>query len=257
MLRELYTRDEVLAVVGEQDMFARCEFSERVVAWSWGSAVAVVRRGNQARPDSLALWGPDFQVSALLGTLGDMGAFRAGLRSVHPRAVLVPRGMFHVVTRRLGIEQHVDWDFLSTNRTAPLPELPPGFGMVELDDKADEAELKLFAAREYPHSEGSPGMGLAKRWVGVRGVDGALVACGSMHQLESGLPYLAGIAVTAHLRGRKLGKFVSAVLTAGAVREYGVCSLGLFASNDVARRTYESIGYTTDKRWSRAAVPLN
>lgn len=255
MLRELYTRDEIREIVGEADMFARCELGDRLVGWSWGSAVATVRRANYRRTESLALWGPKHQVSALLGALNELGAFRIGLRDTLPKAVIVPRDMFDVVTTRLGPQESMDWDFMATTRTPLYPELPPGFGLVELDDAADAMELKLFASREYPQSEGAPGMGIAKRWIGVRGPDGSLAACGALHQLASGLPNLAGVAVTAHLRGRHLGKFISAVLTAGAVRQHGVCALGIYASNDVARRTYESIGYVTDKRWSWAAIP--
>ena len=46
------------------------------------------------------------------------------------------------------------------------------------------------------------------------------------------------------------GAAVTAHLTRLAVAEVGACALGMFADNDVARRLYHRLGFTTGMEWT-------
>jgi ribosomal protein S18 acetylase RimI-like enzyme len=61
---------------------------------------------------------------------------------------------------------------------------------------------------------------------------------------------LSGIAVEPALRGRGLGRAVTAELTRRAVARHGLCTLGMFSSNTVARRLYRRLGYRTGQAWA-------
>ena len=67
-------------------------------------------------------------------------------------------------------------------------------------------------------------------------------------------PTLSGITVRPSQRGRGLGLAVTAHLTRAAVRASGVCTLGMYSDNDVARRVYHGLGYTGDHLWSSRRV---
>ena len=51
-------------------------------------------------------------------------------------------------------------------------------------------------------------------------------------------------------RGEGWGAAVTAHLTRLAVAETGACALGMFADNDVARRLYHRLGFTTGMEWT-------
>jgi predicted GNAT family acetyltransferase len=61
---------------------------------------------------------------------------------------------------------------------------------------------------------------------------------------------LAGITVHERARGTGLGLAVTARLTREAVAEAGVCTLGMYSRNDVARRLYTGLGYGDTHAWS-------
>ena len=86
--------------------------------------------------------------------------------------------------------------------------------------------------------------------VGVRDDTGRLVACGVREPNVAGWPMLFGITVHPDERGTGLGLAVTAHLTREAVRERGVCTLGMYSHNHVARRLYRGLGYAGDHLWS-------
>jgi predicted GNAT family acetyltransferase len=99
-----------------------------------------------------------------------------------------------------------------------------------------------------------------QHWVGVRNDDGRLVACGVREPAVSGWPILSGITVHPDHRGTGLGLAVTAHLTRAGVAERGVCQLGMYSHNSVARRTYLGLGYGDVHEWSsrrlaRAGTP--
>jgi ribosomal protein S18 acetylase RimI-like enzyme len=52
-----------------------------------------------------------------------------------------------------------------------------------------------------------------------------------------------GVAVAEAHRGRGLGRELSRALTLRAMRESGVCSLGVYVDNEPALRIYRGLGY--------------
>lgn len=137
------------------------------------------------------------------------------------------------------------WDFRWTTGADDLPPAPEG--LVELDDTADAELVEAFGRGENPAFEGFPGRGYATVWLGVQDAAG-LAAVGAVHRLASGAPHLAGIVVRRDLRGRGLGLSLSAELTRRAVREAGVCTLGVYSDNTVAQGVYDRLGYAAGHR---------
>lgn len=144
-------------------------------------------------------------------------------------------------------DQGGDWEWMWAT-TVPAP-LPGEESLVLLDDAADADELRAFSHEHNPRVWTRIGEGVMSRWVGVRDEDGGLLAVGGAETERSGVPHLAGILTATHARGRGLGELVSAGLTRWALAEHGVCTLGMFSDNDVARRLYARLGYRTARAW--------
>lgn len=138
------------------------------------------------------------------------------------------------------------WDFLSTSTTPPAVPLPPGAGLVSLDDATDAARITSFALRHNPDFEGFPGLGYALAWRGVTDPAGHLLAVGALHELDTGLPHLSGLVVHTEHRRRGLGRLLTVELTRAALDGYGGCSLGVYSENRPAIGLYHALGYTTD-----------
>lgn len=141
-----------------------------------------------------------------------------------------------------------DWDWMWTT-TAP-PVVPGEDALVELSDDADAEEIAQMTARHNPRAWAEPGTGRTEVWLGLRDEAGELVAIGGIERLESGVPHLGGILTATHLRGRGLGRLVSAALTRRALAMSEVCTLGMYSDNDPARALYRRLGYRTAKAWS-------
>jgi ribosomal protein S18 acetylase RimI-like enzyme len=108
------------------------------------------------------------------------------------------------------------------------------------DDEAVEALL----AAAGPRSDVLPGTAGVRGWLGAR-VDGELVACGALTRRVAGAGHLASIATLPSSRGRGVGGAVTAALTRWSLRGVGdeVCTLGMYADNEAARRMYRRLGY--------------
>ena len=207
-------------------------------------AVALHRRSDHGVPGSAVLGSRD-GLAALL----DDPTVRAWVTGGANRHLSVPRGCVDVVAARLDLgERGGEWDWLWT-RAAP----PPVTGeehVVDLDVGV-RAEVEGFLARHSPATHGQPFARPSQRWVGVRDPeDGGLLAVGGCEPSQAGTPTLAGIAVAGHRRGQGWGAAVTARLTRDAVAATGACALGMFADNDVARRVYHRLGYTTGMEWT-------
>ncbi|WP_392541882.1 GNAT family N-acetyltransferase [Oryzobacter telluris] len=216
--------------------------------WAVGNlpdgAVALHRRSDHGVPGSAVLGSRE-----ALATLLDDPAVRAWVTGGANRHVSVPRGCIDVATSRLDLgERGGEWDWLWTTRSPP--QVRGEDRVVELDPTArDEAEA--FLAHHSPTTHGQPFARPGQRWVAVRDPgDGALVAVGGCEPSQAGTPTLAGIAVAGHRRGEGWGAAVTARLTRDAVATTGACALGMFADNDVARRLYLRLGFTTGMEWT-------
>ncbi|RIK15403.1 MAG: hypothetical protein DCC50_08225 [Acidobacteria bacterium] len=148
------------------------------------------------------------------------------------------------------------WDFLWTRELPDPPGPPAAVAPVELDDVRHAEEIERFGRGHNPDFEGFPGRGLASLWLGARDRAGSLVAVGAVHDLASGIPHLAGIVVEPACRRSGLGRWLTAELTARAVREAGVSTLGVYSDNDAALRLYDGLGYRTAHGWHTRSLAV-
>ena len=222
--------------------------------------VAVVQRLGHRPGLWVAPLRPDLQPGEVPqgDRLGEeTGRVRSALRHVmgedllsrwQARSVSVPQEHAAVGHEVLPLsDQGGDWEWMWTP-SIPAP-YPGEESLVLLDDLADAEELLAFSHEHNPRVWTRIGEGVMTRWVGVRDRDGKLLAVGGAETERSGVPHLAGILTATHARGQGLGELVSAGLTRWAVERYGVCTLGMFSDNDVARRLYRRLGYGTARAW--------
>ena len=214
------------------------------VGWPGNGAVLFSRRSDHGVPGSAAIG-----TASGLATLLEDSAVLGWLTGGGKRHLSVPRGLMPVVAQRLDLgSRGGEWDWMWT-RTAP-PVLP-GEDRVEVLDPTSRDEAEAFLAEHSPRTHGQPFARPGQRWIAVRDTaTGALVATGSSEPSAAGIPTLAGIATAAEHRGAGWGAAVTAHLTRLAVAEAGACTLGMFADNDVARRLYHRLGYTTGMEWT-------
>ena len=207
-------------------------------------AVAFHRRSDHGVPGSAALG-----TASGLATLLDDPAVRAWVTGGGNRHLSVPRGLMPVVAQRLDLgSRGGEWDWMWT-RTAP--PVVAGEERIEPLEPTHRDEAEAFLTEHSPRTHGQPFARPGQLWVAVRDPrTGALVALGSSEPSAAGTPTLAGIAVATDRRGAGWGAAVTAHLTRLAVDETGACALGMFADNDVARRLYHRLGFTTGMEWT-------
>lgn len=152
------------------------------------------------------------------------------------------------VTGVVDLGEGGDWEWMWTV-TAP-PREPGEEDLVELSDTDDAAEIGRMIAAHNPRAWAEPGSGRTELWLGLRDERGELIAIGGMERLDTGVPHLGGILTATGLRGRGLGRLVSAALTRRALAEGPVCTLGMYSDNIPARAVYRRLGYRTAKAWS-------
>lgn len=214
--------------------------------WTDGRVLLVQRLG----------WRPGFWVSQLTTSLTAQEVregllwLRDGdhLERTGALSISVPQGHLGAAQDILALGAGGDWEWMWT--TTPPPLDPREDLLVELDDLDDAAEIERFSRRNNPRVWTDIGTGKVKRWLGLRGPEGELIAVGGAEVEASGTPHLAGIVTAADRRREGLGSVISAALTRAAIEEHGACTLGMFSDNDVARRVYHRLGYRTARAWS-------
>lgn len=209
-------------------------------AQALGAAVAVPRR-THTRGLGLLVMGPPADTAQLLDALLTDDVLPDGIASV-----TVERRSFEAVSTRLPLGEGNDWEWMCTSTPPPVV---PAESRLEQLSPADEAAIRTLLAAANPTTDARPFEHPGQHWVGVRGDDG-LVACGVREPGVSGTPVLAGITVAARSRGTGLGLAVTARLTREAVAESGVCTLGMYSHNTVARRVYRGLGYGDVHEWA-------
>ncbi|GAB3445299.1 hypothetical protein GCM10027517_25970 [Phycicoccus ginsengisoli] len=237
----LHSHAELLAATGGS-AFVRHDLPHALEgpAYALGAAVAVPRR-THTRGLGLLVLGPPDDAGPLVDALVFGDVLPEGLASV-----TVQRGSLQAVAGRLPLGEGNDWEWMCTS-TAP-PEVPAE-SRLEALSTADEPAIRDLLAAANPNTDARPFEHPGQHWVGVRAGDG-LLACGVREPGLSGAPVLAGITVAASSRGTGLGVAVTARLTREAVAESGVCTLGMYAHNTVARRLYRGLGYGDVHEWS-------
>ena len=187
--------------------------------------------------------------SGLATLLGDP-AVRAWVTGGGNRHLSVPRGLLPVVAERLDLgSRGGEWDWLWTRHAPPVV---PGEEHVVLLDPSVRDEAEAFLTAHSPRTHGQPFAREGQLWVGVRDPGtGALVAVLGAVSRARPVPQ-PSLASPWPRRGAVSGwgAAVTAHLTRLAVDATGACALGMFADNDVARRLYERLGYTTGMEWT-------
>ena len=215
-----------------------------------GEAVALPRRTHTRRL-GLVVMGPPADVEELVGAVVAEGVLGDTVRSV-----TVQRGSLEAVAAHLELGDGNEWEWMCT--TTPPPVVPGESRLTPLsqEDLGDICGLQEVA---HPHTDARPFEFPGQQWVGVRDEDGRLVACGVSEPSLAGWPILSGITVHPGARGTGLGLAVTAHLTRAAVADRGVCTLGMYSHNAVARRLYIGLGYGQVHEWSSrrlAAAPV-
>ncbi len=246
-LRILHGAPAVLAASGN-DPYVRWEASPDMldVAWQWGDAVGFRRRRHFRPSTQLNVIGPDDDVVALVEAVLALDPQVSG--------VSVEQAQLPLLEQRLSLGPGGDWDWMWTT-TAPAA--PNDVTLAELDDAADAAELVRLNEIGNPTAESEPGTGMTELWLGVREdgrADGRILAAGAVHRTGAGAPHLTGIVTHPDARGRGYGAAVTAALTRHAVASDGVCTLGMYSGNDVARRLYNRLGYRTAHAWASRSL---
>ena len=243
---------ERLWEVSGHDPFVRYDVGPAFAAgWAVEGAVAFVRR-TPSRRTVLALMGTGGGVEDLLGCVASRPHLMADLDIT---VVSVPQPLEPLVHRHFRVGPGSDWEWLWTT-TAP-PTRPAEAALTALDNVADADELSALLGDVSPSASARPGQPGIEQWVGVRDGSGTLVACGAMQRTAGGSPHLASIAVRPDRRGEGLGAAVTTWLTRQAVAAEGVCTLGLYSHNTVARSLYVGLGYRRDHLWAtRVVTPL-
>ncbi|MGI8578102.1 MAG: GNAT family N-acetyltransferase [Nocardioidaceae bacterium] len=135
------------------------------------------------------------------------------------------------------------WDWMWTDEQPPRQ---PGEESVTAlpDDAGSRRDINGLLDLANPASHGRPGEQRTLAWVGVRDVQGRLVATGVVTRLAGGAAHLRGVATLPAMRGRGLGAAVSARLSRiGLAACGGRCSLGVYSDNTSAIRIYRRLGY--------------
>ncbi|WP_323791295.1 GNAT family N-acetyltransferase [Nocardioides sp.] len=188
------------------------------------------------------------RVRAALVALRDGGHFDR----LEAASVSVVQGHAAVAHEVLDLAEGGDWEWMWC--AAAPPRLPQEDQVVALDDTADAAELEAFTRAHNPRVWTEVGSGRVQQWRGLRDDSGALVAIGGAEVGDAGAPHLAGIVTAGAHRGQGYGSVVSAALTRWALEQHGVCTLGMFSDNHVARGVYERLGFRTARAWHSRAL---
>jgi len=252
--RRVTSHDELLTATGG-DPFVRYEIPDDLPepAFVNGSSALMVRRAHSGRSGMAAVGDAD-GIGRILAYLTGEPAL-AGVS-----AITVPRTSLDALAPQLPLTgEGGDWDWMWID--VPANRLPTDERIVNLDDSADAAELTALNVRGNPSAESEPGSGRTELWLGARDDSGAIVAAGALHRNAAGAGHLTGIVVDPDHRGTGLGAAVTVALTRAAIegpgRISGICTLGMYATNDVARRLYQRLGYRTAQAFaSRRIGPL-
>lgn len=241
---------ELLRVTGTHP-FVRWEVTDDLADtwWAAGDAVAFQRTRKAVRR-TVNVMGGDDGVTSLLDHLPAIAATVSPGRRAF--SVSVPQHLEPRLRERYRVLDGGDWEWFHTT-TAP-PESAAHERVVPLDDVARADEIRSFLARHSPTADTEPGHG--ERWCAVEQPDGTLAAVAAWGTTRAGAPHLSSVAVDTGLRGQGLGRTIVGAVTRRAVAEAGVCTLGMYSHNDVARSLYLSLGYEALCAWSSRPVVI-
>lgn len=250
-----------LLAAAHDSPFIRYEIPEELAHIWWevpgGDAVAFRRIRHHpehgARP-ALVLMGSDAGVGRLVDHLPTLIASVLAEEHAETVSISLPQHLEALVRKDFRVLGGGDWEWFYTTE---LP--PPVLGddaVLPLDDVARREEIATFLEQHSPTADTAPAGG--ERWYAIEREGGRLAAVTAYGTTAKGVPHLSSVAVDASLRGRGLGRCIATVVTRVAVLEHGVCTLGMYSHNAVARALYRSLGYDNPNAWaSRVLGPLH
>lgn len=233
---------EVL-VATDHDPFARLSLRRPVVrGWLGTGATAWVGTDAHEHVPYLSALGDPAAVGALVGELVPELA--------HRQRVTLPRGSGAHLPAWVGLDG-THWDFRWLP-SAP-PEQPGEDAVRPLDD---DAAVALLLGAASPTASALPGDPQVRRWVGVV-EDGRLLACAADTSAVDGVGHLSSIAVDPTLRGRGLGRAVTASLARTMFEEgCDLVTLGMYADNEAGRALYDSLGFRDEHRFTSGPLQV-
>lgn len=234
--------------------FIRHEVPEALAATWWEAEGAVGfrrRRHRDGRPGYVLL-GHDHGVAELVAALPEL--WRGDPAGADEKAfgVSVPQHLEPLLHMDFRVHGGGDWEWFHTS-VAPVAR-PEDDVVVPLDDEVRAEEVAAFLARHSPTADTAPGRG--ERWFAIESAPGRLAAVTAYGTTATGAPHLSSVTVDTTLRGRGLGRRLVSVVTRVAVTERGVCTLGMYSDNTVARALYLALGYDSPNAWASRAVTL-
>jgi GNAT superfamily N-acetyltransferase len=214
------------------------------------AAVAVIRTRRPYGTSLFAVGDPRGAVRLAVALAPDLDLRWVTL----PRAAVMPSGS--AFGPRFGpVAQGVGWEWLWTTTMPPVT--PAEQRVVELDGTSPSirAELVAFLAANSPRHSAEPDDDRVRRWLGVRTVDGELLACVALYEAVPGVDLMASVAVAQAARGQGLGLAVAAAATRRSLRERPpVSTVDLYSDNDAARSLYRRLGYQLDQAFTSYPV---
>ncbi|QOR69068.1 GNAT family N-acetyltransferase [Ruania alkalisoli] len=173
----------------------------------------------------------------------------SGVSTGQMAVVSLTRGTWDLVPgpvrASLGTTSVSHWDWMVCTR-APVHQTGED-DVIELDLSRDLPEMTALQERVLPDTYtrlDKPGT----RWFGWRDRGGRLGAMAAASGWTDEV-HLGSILTHPDLRRRGLASAVTAAVTRAGLAATGQVSLGLYASNVVARRVYERLGFTLAQEW--------
>ncbi|HYH34747.1 MAG TPA: GNAT family N-acetyltransferase [Nocardioides sp.] len=208
-------------------------------AWCRGDA-AVVLAGRPVAGGTMRVltgFGPEGELADLLGAVAERVTPPERLTVTAP-ADLVP------TTWALSEVRRWHWMLTRTPVVDPTPEV---------EDVADPDDVAALIDAAAPGSHARPGQPGIEAWLGIR-EEGRLVAVGAVVRQPDGTGHVRAVTVAEQVRGRGLGRRLSAALTRRAMAGTGVCTLGVYVDNEPALRIYRGLGYEVVHTFTSGAV---
>lgn len=249
--------DGLLAATDEHP-FVRWEVTpEQAGTWWQADGAVAFLRTRRTNRQVINLLGDDPGITALVGHLPVLAAaLDDASHARRPRtrtlSVSLPPHLEPLLHEQFRVGPGGDWEWFHT--TSAPPDDPSFTQVRPLDDVARTDEVAAFLERHSPTADTPPAQG--ECWVAIDNDDGTLAAVTAIGRTPVGAPHLSSVAVDTSRRGRGLGRTIVAAATRLAVLEAGVCTLGMYSHNDVARSLYLSLGYERDCAWASRAVAV-
>jgi len=202
-----------------------------VRAWIRPGAVAVACP-DLSRRDRLAVWGSTPEVIALL---------RDALPEAGPS--FRPIGDERLIAEVADAVEPLELvgRFAWMDVTAPVTETK--LGEPHWLDRSEEGEVAALLDDEFPKSFARPGGTGVRRWAGIRGEDGWLLAVAADAWSVREIGFLAGVATRSDARGRGLAGSVCAFVTNELLASAGRVALFADYDNLAALATYGRLGF--------------